>query len=100
MKRKHIELIIPDKLSEEVNYLTSIGYSVKKIQNNVVELLKWKWPPITFLFYFPLIIFLPVIIINWIKGYRFHTFVHEHNGEIVVSNNPPKYFNTNDNNAT
>ena len=50
MKRKHIELIIPDKLSEEVNYLTSIGYSVKKVQNDVVELLRWKWPPITFLF--------------------------------------------------
>ena len=90
--------IISEKVAEEIKYLEGIGYSVKKIKNGIVELGRWKLPPFSFLFYFLFIFLWPILIINWLMGYHYRTFVYENNGEIVVSNNPPKDFKANDNN--
>ncbi len=83
-------LNVPEKLVEEVRYLEGVGYKIKSVHNEVVELRKWKSPPISFLFYIVNLPFFPALIINWLFGYNFRTFVYESNEEIIVSNNPPK----------
>jgi len=73
-----------ETVEDEVKRLEDLGYVVKSNENGVFELVKWKFPPLSFLFYLTELIFLPALIINIVLGYRFTARVYERNGEVVT----------------
>lgn len=83
-KNKNIE--IPEKFQEEVIRLKKIGYKIISYEDGIIQLRKWKLPPLTFLIFlfFPYCIFLPWAIINWILVYKFVAKVYEKDGAIIT----------------
>ncbi len=72
---------VPEKFRDKVDEFLRMGYSVKTISDNKIEMDKWRLPPLTFLFYFswwPLIF--TALLPNYFWGYHYGLVI-EDNGE-------------------
>ncbi len=76
---------VPEKFRDTVDEFLRMGYSVKTISDNKIEMDKWRLPPLTFLFYFswwPLI--LTALLPNYLMGYHYSLAIEETDKGIEV----------------
>lgn len=78
--------MIPDKFQQYVQEYLDKGYSISRIEPDVIEMVKWKRPPISFLLYFLMgpVGWIPFIL-NWYLGYKYMIEIIDRNGEIEIT---------------
>jgi hypothetical protein len=71
--------------TEELGGHLDDGYNIARIDNDCVEMIKWKRPPLSFLLY---LLMGPVgwvpLILNWFLGYKYVIKIVDKNGQIKI----------------
>ncbi len=78
--------MIPDKFQQYVQTYLNERYSISRIEPDVIEMVKWKRPPLTFLLY---LLMGPVgwiaLILNWYLGYKYMVVITDRDGQIEIT---------------